>query len=97
MPSAFVWASGAVLVVMLLSGVLPGEKARLPLAAVAVAGTLVVFGLGYRTGEAGGRLVYQHGAAQAYVTAGAGGGAEASAGLGLPAEGRDEHEGGDDD
>ncbi len=30
-------------------------------------GTLLVFGLGYRTGEAGGRLVYEHGAAQAYA------------------------------
>jgi hypothetical protein len=28
---------------------------------------LLVFGLGFKAGEAGGRLVYEHGAAQAYV------------------------------
>lgn len=64
---AFVWASGGVLAVMLLAGALGSRRAGLPLAAAATLGTLVVTGLGYRTGEAGGRLVYQHGAAQAYV------------------------------
>jgi len=32
---------------------------------VGAVGTLVVLGLGYRTGQAGGGLVYRHGAAQA--------------------------------
>lgn len=74
--TAFVWASGAVLLLMVLPFALPAEKARLPLAAGAVVGTLVVLALGHRTGEAGGHLVYEHGAAQAYArtAAGAGGG-----------------------
>lgn len=65
---AFVWASGVVLAIMLLGSAFKSQKAGLPLAAAATAGTLVVFGLGYRTGHAGGSLVYEHGAAQAYVT-----------------------------
>jgi hypothetical protein len=36
-------------------------------AAAATLGTLVVLGLGYRTGQAGGDLVYRHGAAQAFA------------------------------
>jgi hypothetical protein len=37
------------------------------IAAAATLGTLVVIGLGYRVGDAGGRLVYQHGAAAAWA------------------------------
>lgn len=33
-------------------------------------GTLIVFGLGYSAGEAGGRLVYEYGAAQVYMDLG---------------------------
>jgi NADH-quinone oxidoreductase subunit G len=36
------------------------------------AGTLIVFGFGFRAGEAGGKLVYQHGAAQVYTATAAG-------------------------
>jgi len=64
---AFVWASAIVLALMLLPLVLPQGPLRSAAAAAAVLGTLLVFGLGYRAGEAGGRLVYEHGAAQAYV------------------------------
>lgn len=66
---AFVWGSAAVLLVTLLPLVL--SRGRMHTAAVigACVGTLVVLGLGYRTGEAGGRLVYQYGAASAYVGA----------------------------
>ena len=64
---AFVWASAIVLVLMLLPLVLPQGRLRTAAAVGACLGTLLVFGLGYRTGEAGGRLVYEHGAAQAYV------------------------------
>jgi hypothetical protein len=64
---AFVWASGGVLAVMLLAGALGARRAGLPTAAAATLGTLLVLGLGYRTGKAGGSLVYQHGAAQAYA------------------------------
>ena len=67
----FVWASGAVLGAMLLSLVTVRRREGLPLAAVAVTGTLVVLALGYRTGQSGGALVYQHGAAVAYAHPGA--------------------------
>lgn len=66
----FVWASGAVLGFMLLGLATTKRKAGLPLAAVGTLGTLVVLGLGYQTGQAGGELVYQHGAASAYVSEG---------------------------
>lgn len=38
------------------------------LAGVAVLGSLVVLGLGFRVGQAGGELVYKHGAASAYTS-----------------------------
>ncbi len=62
----FVWASGGVLALMVLAGALGSRRAGLPSAAAATLGTVLVLGLGYRTGQAGGSLVYQHGAAQAY-------------------------------
>jgi hypothetical protein len=68
---AFVWAAGAILVLQLAAAFLGGEALARGVAAAAVAGTLVVLFLGYRTGEAGGRLVYEHGAASAYATPGA--------------------------
>ncbi|UCF47484.1 MAG: hypothetical protein JSU89_09935 [Myxococcales bacterium] len=67
---AFVWASAAVLLLMMVPLVLPEGRARQAVSIGAFVGTLIVFGLGYQTGEAGGRLVYEHGAAQAYVTNG---------------------------
>lgn len=63
---AFVWASGGVLAVMLLGVALASRRSGPVVAAVATAGTLVVLGLGYRTGQVGGDLVYRHGAAQVY-------------------------------
>lgn len=67
----FVWSSAAVLLLIALPLTLPEGRLRQAAALAALGGTLVVLGLGYRTGEAGGRLVYEHGAAQAY-TAGTG-------------------------
>lgn len=67
----FVWGSGAVLALMLVSAALGRRRVGPPLAAVATLGTFVVLGLAYRTGQAGGSLVYEHGAAQAYATSGA--------------------------
>lgn len=67
----FVWASGGVLGLMLLASALGARRAALPTASAATLGTFLVLGLGYRTGEAGGRLVYEQGAAQAYVGTGA--------------------------
>jgi hypothetical protein len=51
---------------------LPGTALRRAAAAVATVGTVVVVVSAIRTGEAGGDLVYKHGAASAYQ---AGGGA----------------------
>lgn len=42
---------------------------------VATVGTVAVLAAGYSVGHAGGRLVYQHGAASAYATTGVGGAA----------------------
>lgn len=64
----FVWAGGAVLALMIAAGALARRAAGLPAAAAATLGTVLVLGLGYRTGEAGGSLVYRHGAAQAYAS-----------------------------
>jgi len=82
----FVWASAIVLALMIVPLVLSEGRVRSAAAAGALLGTLVVFGLGVRTGEAGGRLVYEHGAAQAYVSPG---GALPAEGLDLGAEDAD--------
>lgn len=79
---AFVWGSGAVLAVMIGAAALGPRRLGLPLAAVATLGTVVVLGLGYRTGQAGGSLVYEHGAAQVYGTAATGGATPAPAPVG---------------
>lgn len=63
----FVGASGAVLALMLLAAALGARRSGVATGAVATLGTLLVLGLGYRTGQAGGRLVYEQGAAQAYT------------------------------
>ena len=93
---AFVWAAGGVLVVFLAAVVIRREPLAQALAGLACLGTLVVLGLGYRAGEAGGRLVYQYGAASAYATAGApapGGDALAP----VPETGKEKDEGKDRD
>src|SRR5262245_23767162 len=56
---AFVVASGVVLAGMVLAAVLGSRRAGVPTAALATLGTIVVLGLGYRTGQAGGSLVYE--------------------------------------
>lgn len=62
----FVWASGAILALMMLALAMSRRKSGLPTAAVATLGTLAVLALGYRTGQAGGDLVYRHNAGSAY-------------------------------
>lgn len=77
-------ALSAVLAVVAVAGLLsgtPGRAARL----VATAGTLVVLAAGVQVGSAGGKLVYEHGAAQAYTTGGAG-----ATGADAPGETEDE-------
>jgi hypothetical protein len=69
---AFVWASGGALGLMLLGLFLSKSKAGLPMAGLGSLASLVVFGLGYQTGQAGGELVYRHGAASVHVSQEAG-------------------------
>jgi hypothetical protein len=64
---AFVWAGGGALALMALALALGSTRAGLPLAAAATVVTLGVLGLGVRTGEAGGDLVYKYGAAQVHT------------------------------
>ncbi len=67
---AFVWASGGVLAIMLLALALSARRAGTATALAATLGTFVILALGYRTGQAGGNLVYRHGAAQVYLVGG---------------------------
>jgi hypothetical protein len=87
---AFVWATAAVLVLMGAATALGERSSARRVATAATLGTLVVLGLGYRTGKAGGELVYRHGAYRAYTT---GGKAAVESREASPTESR----GGDDD
>jgi uncharacterized membrane protein len=63
----FVWASAAALGVMVLPLLLrEGQLLQVALVTACLA-SAIVLAFGFRAGEAGGRLVYQHGAAQVYV------------------------------
>lgn len=66
----FVWSAGGLLLLMGAGLAFSNRRAGLPLAAAAAAGTIGIFVLGYQTGEAGGSLVYEHGAASAYTSGG---------------------------
>ena len=66
----FVAASVAVLALVLVAGLIRREPVARGLAALGVLGSLAVLGLGYQVGDAGGRLVYQHGAATVFANAG---------------------------
>lgn len=65
---AFVWGTAAALLLAIAAAAIRNDRRARVAAAAATLSTLVVLFLGYRTGEAGGRLVYQHGAANAYVS-----------------------------
>jgi uncharacterized membrane protein len=65
----FVWSSAILLALMAVPLLLREGEFRNAMVIFCALGTVVVFVLGYRTGEAGGRLVYEHGAANAYVGA----------------------------
>ncbi|MFN2427190.1 MAG: DUF2231 domain-containing protein [Candidatus Binatia bacterium] len=65
---AFTWTTAGVLVLFVAGAALPATAARGAATAATVATLLVLF-LGYRTGQAGGALVYEHGAAAAYAKA----------------------------
>ncbi len=64
---AFVWGAGAILLLHLAAAGLRNDTTARSAAAAATVGTLLVLFLGYRVGEAGGELVYRHGAANAYA------------------------------
>lgn len=66
--TVFLAVSAVVLVLAGAAALLRPAIAARTVAAAAAAGTLVVVLLGYRVGEAGGRLVYDHGAAAAYTS-----------------------------
>lgn len=87
--AADVFTGGAV-GVLLIAGAALFLKGRKGAAAaiVATVGTVVVLGLGYVVGQRGGALVYEHGAANAYIP----GASPVGAGPGVPA-----HEHDDDD
>lgn len=65
---AFLWGSAIVLLVVLGASLVRDEGRAKKLATAAAIATLVPLGLAYRTGQAGGALVYRHGAATAYAT-----------------------------
>jgi len=65
---AFVITAGVVLVIALGAALIRRERAARIVAACAALGTLGVLGAGYRTGQAGGELVYRHGAASAWTS-----------------------------
>lgn len=65
---AFVWGAGVAAALGLAALVLPGATMRWSMPLV-VASTIVVLVLGWRAGERGGALVYEHGAAAAHVPA----------------------------
>lgn len=67
---AMIWVAAGVLL-LAAAAMVPRERAGQLVAAVTVAGTVAVLGLGIRAGDAGGRLVYQHGAASVYAPAAA--------------------------
>ncbi|HEX5747336.1 MAG TPA: DUF2231 domain-containing protein [Archangium sp.] len=79
---AFVWTSGAVLALALGALVLKKEGLRRGLAVGVTAGSLAMGVLAVLTGEAGGELVYRHGAASAYVSARPGAGPSSGAPVG---------------
>jgi uncharacterized membrane protein len=66
---AFVWASGAVLVLALGALVFKKEGARRVIATGVTAGTLAMALLAVWAGHSGGELVYSHGAASAAASA----------------------------
>lgn len=73
----FLVGAGATLLLFAAAAAAPEGAAR-GLASAGLVGTLLVLGLGYRVGEAGGELVYRHGAASAYAASAAGGGTPAT-------------------
>lgn len=66
---SFVAASAVVVGAMIVALLLLGRPGGAGVGLAATLGTLLVLGLGVKTGHAGGELVYRHGAAAAFDTA----------------------------
>lgn len=64
----FLWASGALLLLVLGAGLLPKDRVALGLAGVATLGAVGTLALGVDVGSHGGELVYVHNAGAAYAT-----------------------------
>ena len=67
---AFIIGAGATLLLVGAAALVRPERVARGVATGAVVATLVGLGLGYRVGEAGGRLVYRDGAAAAFTAGG---------------------------
>ncbi len=67
----FLWGGAALLLLMGFAATRRDERGAQRAALAAATGSLVVLLLGYQVGSAGGRLVYEHGAASAYTGAAA--------------------------
>ena len=80
---------------LVLAGLVPGKVGR-TVQWLAVPGGLVILALAFRVGDSGGALVYQHGAASAYVGTAGTAGAVGAAGSERRERGERER-GGDDD
>lgn len=92
----FTWTAAGVLVLFAAASLLPGDGAARTTAAAATVASMLVLFLGYRVGQAGGALVYEHGAAAAYTSATAAGGA-GDAAVAIPGRGRHAEEEEDED
>ena len=68
----FVWLSVGVLLLFGAAGVPRNRKLAIGLATAALVGSWIVLAAGYQTGQAGGDLVYKHGAAAAFANQDAG-------------------------
>jgi uncharacterized membrane protein len=88
----FVWAAVGVLVIAFAGAAIPKERAALVTAAATFLGTLIVLYLGFQTGDAGGRLVYEYDAPAAYSSPAGGTEGDAPAVRSLEREGEHEHD-----
>lgn len=64
----FVLTAAGVLALSVVTGLIGRKRFGPALAGATAIGSLLVFWMGYKTGQAGGDLVYRHGAAAAYTT-----------------------------
>ncbi|RME20891.1 MAG: hypothetical protein D6798_19420 [Deltaproteobacteria bacterium] len=95
---AFTAGAGLLLVLFIAGAALPSRKLSLGVTTAAVVVSLGVAGLGAETGHEGGKLVYQHGAAEAWNRATGGGATAAGAAPGaVRARGEDADDDDDDD